>query len=86
MLTKRQIERKNKKALLLVIFTAFGIWNDAKAATYLKCKSKDIATCTEVYKKGQVIKALAVDPTLVFVKLDFMRFDSDKGTLKIDND
>jgi hypothetical protein len=80
------MNKSQKRFLGFLLASALMIAGELKAATYLRCKSKDIATCTEVYKKGQVIKALAVDPNLVFVKLDFMRFDSDKGTLKIDND
>lgn len=58
----------------------------ANAATYLECKSKDIKTCSKEVSKGEVIMAKVKNPKSVFIKIDFMKFDTDKGTLKVDKE
>ena len=57
-----------------------------KASTYLECASKDIKTCTKEVTKGEAIIALAKDNTKKFIKIDFVKLDQDKGTLKVNKE
>lgn len=58
----------------------------SKAATYLECTSKDIKTCSKEVTKGEAIIALAKDNTKKFIKIDFVKLDTDKGTLKVNKE
>lgn len=58
----------------------------SKAATYLECTSKDIKSCSKEVTKGEAIITLAKDKTKRFVKIDFVKLDLDKGTLKVDKE
>lgn len=76
-MTKRQIGIISA----FIITLALGF---AKASTFLECGSADIKSCTKEVTKGEAIKALASGSKSKFVKVDFVKFDDDKGTLKID--
>jgi len=76
---------KHNKTLSLIVAAAITlIFTFAKASTFLECASADIKTCTKEVTKGEAIKALASGSKSKFVKVDFVKFDDDKGTLKID--
>lgn len=76
--------KQNKKISLIVAITLTLIFSFAKATTFLECGSADIKSCTKEVTKGEAIKALASGSKSKFVKVDFVKFDDDKGTLKID--
>lgn len=58
----------------------------SKASTYLECASKDIKSCSKEVTKGEAIIALAKDNTKKFIKIDFVKLDTDKGTLKVNKE
>lgn len=74
-----------QRTINLMIATAITLFfSFAKASTFLECGSADIKSCTKEVTKGEAIKALASGSKSKFVKVDFVKFDDDKGTLKID--
>jgi len=68
----------------LTVCTAFSCIRQARAATYLECTSKDIKSCTNEVTKGDVIVSLAKGSKSKFIKIDFVMFDTKKGTLKVE--
>lgn len=66
------------------ICAMFSCIRQARAATYLECTSKDIKSCTNEVTKGDVIVALAKGSKAKFIKIDFVMFDTKKGTLKVE--
>ena len=78
---------KSNKTLSLIVAAAITlVFSFAKASTYLKCASKDIKTCTQELTKGESIVEKVKNPKTVIVKVDFVKFDLDKGTIKVDKD
>lgn len=72
--------------VIVYLLVSFAFAYYSKASTYLKCSSKDLKTCTIELSKGEVIIEKVKDPKTVIVKIDYVKFDSDKGTVKVDKD
>jgi len=80
----KQVSKRTLSILVATIITL--VFSFAKATTYLKCASKDIKTCTQELTKGESIVEKVKNPKTVIVKVDFVEFDLDKGTIKVDKD
>lgn len=78
----KDVPRLAQVAIYLVLCTFLSCVG--KAATYLECKSKDIKTCSQEITKGEAIVKLAKDPKAYVIKIDFVKLNLDKGTLKND--
>lgn len=72
-------------AILYVSFCMIVSCMRANASTYLECSSADIKTCSQEITKGEAIVKLAKDPKAKIIKIDFVKLNLDKGTLKNDN-
>lgn len=77
---KRRISRPIQVALYITVCTMMSC-HFAKASTYLECKTNDVSTCTKEVSKGETIIALAKNPKLKFVKVDYIELNEKKGTL-----
>ena len=58
----------------------------SKASTYMECASKDIKTCAKEVTKGDVVTGLATKNGKKYIKIDYVKFDTEKGTIKNDKD
>ena len=74
------------KGLSLTIYIGLVLFVSCagKAATYLECTSRDIKTCSKEITKGEAIIKLAKEPNTNIIKIDFVKLNLDKGTLKND--
>lgn len=73
-----------KVTMMIYLAITMMIYAKARATTYLLCKSADIKTCSQEFSKGEVVIELAKNPKSKIVKIDFVKLDADKGTLKVD--
>lgn len=80
----RSLYRKLGKTTSLTIYGAIVMFMSCagKASTYLECSSADLKTCTNEITKGEAIVKLAKDPKAKVIKIDFVKLNLDKGTLK----
>ena len=79
--------RSKVNPMKLIVYTIILVILDqaAHASTFLKCSSRDIKTCTMEVTKGEAIVMQAKDPSVIIVKLDFVKLDLEKGTLRNNN-
>lgn len=82
---KRKKTHAEKTMIYFVLVMALMMAGKSFGSTFIQCQSRDVKTCTKEVTKGEAIVALAKDPKAVFVKVDFVKLDTDKGTLKNDN-
>lgn len=82
---KQKTTKAQKAAVYIFVVLTLSMLSKSFASTFIECKSRDVKTCTKEVTKGDAIVALAKNPQAVFVKVDFVKLDTDKGTLKNDN-
>ena len=86
---KRKTQLRNwnifqKRIAMVTFFGIMGFFKLANATVYLECSSLELKSCTKELTKGESITLLATNPKAKVVKIDYVKFDTDKGTLKVD--